>query len=77
LKGTEVEENQMKLRLFQELTEMKEGECLRQLKDSFWDVKVALATFNALMDSREIHDNQFDFKLDCKRFKIQTERNKI
>lgn len=56
------EEKKLKLIIFQELTELKEQECLRQLESSFWDLKVALVTFNTLMDSHEIRDNQFNLK---------------
>lgn len=59
---TESEENQMKLLLFQELTELKKEEAFRQLDESHWDLKVTLATFNTLMDSREIADDLFDYK---------------
>lgn len=62
LKPTEVEERKTKLILFQNLTELKKEECIRQLEESFWDFKVALATFNTMMDSNNIADNMFDFK---------------
>jgi nuclear RNA export factor len=59
---TELEKKHLKLRLFQELTEMNNENCRRLLEESFWDLKVALATFNTLMDSNAIPDNQFNFK---------------
>lgn len=59
---TETEDKKVKLIMFQELTELKKDECVRQLEESFWDIKVALATFNTLMDSREMPDSKFDFK---------------
>lgn len=59
---TEMEDKKMKFILFQELTELKQEECLKLLEESFWDVKVALATFNTLMNSHEIGNNKFDFK---------------
>jgi nuclear RNA export factor len=62
LMPTELEEKEMKLILFQELTELKKDECTRQLEESFWDLKVALATFNTLMDSGDLLDHKFDFK---------------
>lgn len=59
---TEIEEKQMKLLLFQELTELKKMEAIRQLEECHWDLKVTLATFNTLMDSQDISDDKFDFK---------------
>lgn len=60
---TEIEDKEMKLAVFQELTELKTEEAIRQLEESFYDLKVALATFNTLMlDGRGILDNKFDFK---------------
>lgn len=62
LMPTEIEEKTAKLIIFQRLTELKKAECIQQLEESFWDIKVALATFNTLMDSNDISDNKFDFK---------------
>lgn len=62
LMPNDMEERKMKFILFQELTELKREECVKLLEESFWDVKVALATFNTLMDSHEIGNNKFDFK---------------
>lgn len=62
LMPTDDEEKKTKLMLFQNLTELKKDECVRQLEESFWDFKVALATFNTMMDSNDIADSKFDFK---------------
>lgn len=59
---TETEEKKMKIMLFRELTELKEDECVRQLEQSFYDIKVALATFNTLLDSGNMGSEKFDFK---------------
>lgn len=62
LMPNEFEEKKLKLILFQELTELKREECIQQLEESFWDIKVALATFTTLMDSHSIPDSKFNFK---------------
>lgn len=59
---SQVEEKRFALLLFQELTEMKEDECVRHMEEHDWKLHVALPVFNALMDSHEIRDSQFDFK---------------
>ena len=62
LMPTEIEEKKLKLIIFRDLTELKEEECIRQLEETFYDIKVALATFNTLMNSHSIGDEMFDFK---------------
>lgn len=59
---TEMEDKEAKLIIFRELTELKDEECLRQMEESFWNIKVAIAAFNALMDSQVLTDSKFDFK---------------
>lgn len=62
LKPTEFEEKKTKMILFQNLTELKKEECTRMLEEHFWDFKVALATFNTMMQSNNIPNSMFDFK---------------
>lgn len=62
LMPTKFEEERMKQIVFRELTELKEEECIHQLDQSFYDIKVALVTFNTLMDSRDMGNQRFDFK---------------
>jgi Nuclear transport factor 2 (NTF2) domain len=62
LMPTEIEEKEMKLILFKELTEQKTEICIQHLESSFWNVKVALAIFNTLMDSNELSNDNFEFK---------------
>lgn len=62
LTPTEIEVREMKLMLFKELTEQKREVCLEGLENTYWDVKVALAIFNTLMDSGELPNDRFEFK---------------
>jgi len=62
LMPTNMEDKEMKLIIYRELTQLKEDECIRQLEKSFYNIKVALAIFNTLMDSNEMGDEKFDFK---------------
>lgn len=59
---TENEEKKLKLILFKELTELHEAVCIKHLEESFWDIKIALATFNTLMESDSIKECDFNFK---------------
>ncbi|CRL05316.1 CLUMA_CG018225, isoform A [Clunio marinus] len=59
---TPLEEKTMKLILFQKLTELKKEECLRILEESFWNIKVSLATFNSLINTCGIADDKFNFQ---------------
>lgn len=62
LMPTEIEEKEVKLILFKELTQQKTEICVKHLEESFWDLKVALVIFNTLMDSSQIPTDNFDFK---------------
>lgn len=62
LMPTEMEEKEMKLIMYRELTQLKVDECIRQLEQSFYEIKVALAIFNTLMDSGAMGDEKFDYK---------------
>jgi hypothetical protein len=62
LMPTVMEEKELKLILFKELTHLKTEVCQKFMEESFWDMKVSLVCFNTLMDGNKIPDNDFEFK---------------
>ena len=60
LMPTAIEEKELKLILYKELTQQKTESCIKHLDESFWDVKVALVIFNTLMDGGQIPNSNFD-----------------
>lgn len=60
LMPTAIEEKELKLILYKELTQQKTECCIKHLDESFWDVKVALVIFNTLMDGGQIPNSNFE-----------------
>ena len=60
LMPTTIEEKELKLILFKELTQQNMESCIKHLDESFWDVKVALVIFNTLLESGQIPNSNFD-----------------